>query len=70
MPTYAKDTEVPIDRSKSEIERILQRYGATAFMYGWNEGKAIIGFSLHGATPNDMVQINNTISKIVTPTMK
>ena len=47
MPTYAKDTEVPIDRSKSEIERILQRYGATAFMYGWNEGKAIIGFSLH-----------------------
>ena len=26
--TYAKDTEVPADRSRAEIERTLQRYGA------------------------------------------
>lgn len=46
MGTYAKDTEVPTDRSRSEIERTLQRYGATAFMYGWAGEKAIIGFKI------------------------
>ena len=29
--TYAKDTEVPADRSRAEIERTLQRYGADGF---------------------------------------
>lgn len=48
MPTYAKDTSVPIERSKSEIERILQRYGASAFMYGWESGRAVIGFEVDG----------------------
>jgi hypothetical protein len=48
MPTYAKDTEVPADRSRSEIERTLQRYGASAFMYGWDGDRAVIGFELTG----------------------
>lgn len=34
---YASDTSVPVDRSKAEIERILERYGASAFMYGWDK---------------------------------
>lgn len=46
MPTYAEKTEVPVDRSRSEIERTLQRYGATAFMYGWQSGKAAISFDV------------------------
>ena len=44
MPTYAKDTTVPVERSRAEIERILQRYGATGFMYGWETTRAMIGF--------------------------
>lgn len=28
MPTYAANTEVSSDRSRSEIERTLKRYGA------------------------------------------
>jgi hypothetical protein len=46
MPTYAKETSVSIDRSRSEIEQTLKRYGATAFMYGWATGRAVIGFEV------------------------
>lgn len=47
MGTYAQDTEVPADRSRSEIERTLARYGARRFMYGWEEERAVVGFELH-----------------------
>jgi hypothetical protein len=43
---YAQHTEVSIDRSRAEIERILQRYGASAFMSGWNEQNAFLAFQL------------------------
>jgi len=45
---YAQDTSVPADRSRAEIERTLQRYGATAFAYGWEIGSATIMFDLNG----------------------
>lgn len=46
--TFAADTTVPVDRSRSELERILQRYGATAFAYGWDEsGRVVIRFKAH-----------------------
>ncbi|MDD5367480.1 MAG: hypothetical protein PHQ40_00480 [Anaerolineaceae bacterium] len=48
MPTYAKDTDVTADKSRTEIERILERYGATSFMYGWATGKAVVGFEIKG----------------------
>jgi hypothetical protein len=28
---YAKDTRVPVDRTRAEIERIVQKYGANKF---------------------------------------
>jgi hypothetical protein len=45
---YAAQTEVSSDKSRSEIERTLSRYGATAFMYGWDENanKAVISFKM------------------------
>lgn len=48
MPTYAKDTTVSVESSKSEIERTLKRYGANSFMYGWDQNQAIIGFDIDG----------------------
>lgn len=45
MP-YAVKTDVPVERSKTEIEKILTKYGASAFMFGINSGKAIIVFEL------------------------
>jgi hypothetical protein len=48
MAIYAKDTTVPRERSRAEIERTLARYGASRFLYGWEPGKAVIAFEAHG----------------------
>ena len=46
MSVYASQTQVSSERSRNEIERILQRYGATQFAYGWQGERAILGFQL------------------------
>lgn len=48
---YAVDTKVSSESSRAEIERVLTRYGAKQFMYGWGEHEgldmAIVGFLAH-----------------------
>ena len=46
MP-YAAHTKVPVDQTKTEIERTLTRYGADRFAYFTEAGKAIIVFEAH-----------------------
>ena len=47
MTRYAKQATVPVSRTKAEIERTLERYGADAFISGWNEhDEAMIGFKM------------------------
>lgn len=53
---YAEKTSVPVDRSKTEIEKVLKSYGATGFMYGTSENHAII-----------MFKANNRMVKFVLP---
>lgn len=48
MSRYAENTEVSADKSRAEIERTLQRYGAGSFMYGWDGNRAVIAFGLAG----------------------
>jgi tRNA-dihydrouridine synthase len=48
MPTYAANTDVSTDRSRAEIERTLERYGADGFMYGRDGQHAVIMFRVHG----------------------
>lgn len=45
--TYASTTTVTPERSRAEIERVLTRYGATSFAYGWQQGSAVIAFRAH-----------------------
>jgi hypothetical protein len=45
---YAEKTEVSSTKSRDEIERILTRYGADQFMYGWQDGGAVIAFRKDG----------------------
>jgi hypothetical protein len=47
-PRYAENTEVPVERSRSEIESLLRRHGASAFFSASDEntGSAMIGFRL------------------------
>lgn len=46
--TYAKGTQVSAERSREEIDRLLARYGADAFMYGWEGGRAVLAFHMKG----------------------
>ena len=46
---YAEGTEVPVERSRAEVERLLTRYGASEFMSGWSvNGRAMIAFRAKG----------------------
>lgn len=48
MSRYAENTSVSVEKSKAEIERTLQRYGADQFMHGWDMTRAVIGFRIDG----------------------
>ena len=48
MSKYAKDTWVPVEQSKMEIERTVSRYGATGFMAGWQDTRASVQFLAAG----------------------
>lgn len=45
---YAEGTKVPVGQSRAELERILERYGAEAFMYGVDGDRAVIQFRASG----------------------
>jgi hypothetical protein len=45
---YAEHTTVSSEKSRTEIERTLTRYGADQFMYGWKQEGALIAFRAKG----------------------
>lgn len=45
---YAETTSVSTEKSRAEIERTLQKYGADQFMYGWDQQQALIMFRMGG----------------------
>ena len=45
MTAYASKTAVSAEKSKTEIERMLARYGATQYVSGWKAGVAVVGFT-------------------------
>jgi hypothetical protein len=45
--SYAARTTVTPERSRMELEQILARYGAAAFGYGYEEGRAVVTFKAH-----------------------
>ncbi len=45
---YAENTTVSTDKSRAEIEKNLQHYGADQFMYGWDQERAMIAFRMKG----------------------
>lgn len=56
MSRYASTTTVSVAKSKAEIEDTLHRYGASGFMSGWLDDRAMIAF-----------QVNNRQVKFVLP---
>lgn len=43
---YARETVVPVERSRAEIEETLRKYGASEFHSGWKPDAAMIAFRL------------------------
>ena len=66
--TYAQNTSVTADKSRSEIERTLQRYGAEQFMYGWDENRAIIMFRMNKRHVKFLLPMPNKNSRDFTHT--
>lgn len=48
--SYAEGTEVPVERSKAELDRLLAKHGATQRVIGSDEvqGFALCVFAIHG----------------------
>lgn len=44
---YAERTSVPIEKTKTEIEHVLTKYGADRFAYFTERGAAMIVFEVH-----------------------
>ena len=59
MPRYAEHTSVSTDRSQQEIDRILRRYGADSFAYGWRGNVAHVGFTMNGRQMQFRVEMPN-----------
>ena len=59
MTRYAANTDVSSDRSRSEIEKTLTRYGADQFFYGWQDAAATIGFRMNGRRIQFIVPLPN-----------
>lgn len=59
MTRYAAKTRTSADRSRAEIERILERYGANKYAYGWDDDidVAVISFQAHGRTVRFKIQM-------------
>lgn len=47
MSRYAENTQVSSEKSRSEIERTLTRYGASGFVYGWQGSNAVVAFEMN-----------------------
>ncbi len=45
---YARDTSVPVGRSRNEIEQLLQKHGADGFSYGWTSTHDKVEFAWQG----------------------
>jgi hypothetical protein len=68
MTRYAVHTTVDSNRSLSEIESTLIRYGASKFMYGRDADKIMIGFEMHERRLRFLLPIPSAVEFTQTPT--
>lgn len=48
MSRFAENTDVPVEKSRAEIERLIVRYGATSTAFMNGPGRAMIAFEASG----------------------
>jgi hypothetical protein len=62
---YAQNTTVSVEKSRAEIERVLERYGAKQFRYGRDDerGLAIVEFSANERHVRFVLRLPNRTEK-------
>ncbi len=63
MAQYAQNTTVDSGKSRAEIERTLERYGATSFAYASEAARAMIAFVKDGRQIRFMLPLPDRSSK-------
>lgn len=72
MPRYARETTVPVERSRAEIEETVRRYEATKFTSGWDEDakSAMVMFHIRGFYIRFTIPMPDPASKDITHVMR
>lgn len=67
---YASGTSVSVEKSRIEIERTLERFGADEFAYGYDSTKAVVQFTAKNRRVRFVLALPNKKSRefTVTPT--
>jgi hypothetical protein len=65
---YAENTSVSTEKSRSEIESTLRRYGASSFVYGWDADQALVEFSRDNLRVRILIQLPNRFAREFTHT--
>lgn len=68
MSRYAENTSVSTEKSRSEIESTLRRYGASSFVYGWDADQALVEFSRDNLRVRILIQLPNRFAREFTHT--
>jgi hypothetical protein len=70
MTRYAEGTTVPVTQSQIELEKTLERYGATGFMRGWDKQNALVLFEYEGKRIRFILPLPDRAEFNTTPTGK
>lgn len=62
MAKFAATTKVPVSQSRNEIERTLVRYGASAFGYVQEAGRAAVQFRIEERYARVEIPVPETLS--------
>ena len=62
MTRYAATTDVSVEKSRAEIETIVRRYGATGFVSGWEDDRAMVQFSASNRKVRFLLQLPSQAS--------
>lgn len=65
---YAEGTTVSTERSRLELEKLLRRFGASAFGYWWEHGAEQVAFTIAGRNVRITVPIPEAESELFTVT--
>ncbi len=70
--SYAQNTEVSVEKSKQEIERLVSKYGAKSFVYGWDDdgNRAVVQFDASDRRVRFVIPVPRITDREITHTPK